>query len=67
MKIENNKLIPECLNDISIINHFKMKKWLAEIKTLADGDKNEEIRLKMALLKSIEYDDKSNMATIKEN
>lgn len=56
MKIEHNKLIPECLNDISIINHFKMKKWLAEIKNLANGDINEEIRLKMALLKSINYD-----------
>ena len=62
MKIKDNKLIPECLNDVDVINHFKMKKWLDEIKTLADGDKNEEIRLKMALLKSIEYDDKPSMA-----
>ena len=56
MKIENNKLIPECLNDVDVINHFKMKKWISEIKNLANGDINEEIRLKMALLKSINYD-----------
>lgn len=56
MKIEHNKLIPECLNDVDVINHFKMKKWLSEIKILANGDINEEIRLKMALLKSINYD-----------
>ena len=62
MKIKDNKLIPECLNDVDVINHLKMKKWLAEIKTLADEDKNEEIRLKMALLKSIKYNDKSNVA-----
>ena len=54
MKTENGKLIPECLHDIDIINMWRMKKWNEIIKEMANGDRNEEIKLKMVLLKSIE-------------
>lgn len=59
MKTENGKLIPECLHDIDIFNMWQMKKWNKEIKEMANGDINEEIKLRMALLKCIEIDYKN--------
>ena len=51
---ENGKAIPENLHEVDVLNMFQMKKWFKEAEDLAAGDKNEEIRLKVALLKSLQ-------------
>ena len=51
---ENGKAIPENLHEVDILKMFQMKKWFKEAEDLAAGDKNEEIRLKVALLKSLQ-------------
>lgn len=51
---ENGKAIPENLHEVDMLNRFQMKKWRKEIEEMAAGDKNEEIRLKVALLKNLQ-------------
>ena len=50
---ENGKAIPENLHEVDILNMFQMKKWFKEAEELAGGDKNEEIKLKVLLLKNL--------------
>lgn len=50
---KNGKAIPENLHEVDMLNQFHMKKWWKEAEELANGDKNEEILLKVALLKAI--------------
>lgn len=51
---ENGKVIPENLHEVDILNQFQMKKWWKEIEEMAAGDKNEEIHLKVTLLKNLQ-------------
>lgn len=51
---ENGKAIPENLHEVDILNRFQMNKWWKEIEDMAAGDKNEEIHLKVALLKNLQ-------------
>ena len=51
---ENGKAIPENQHEVDVLNMLQMKKWFKEAEDFAAGDKNEEIRLKVALLKSLQ-------------
>ena len=54
MKIVDGKLVAENLAEQDQINQVQMRIWWREIEDMANGDKNEEIRLKVALLKSLQ-------------
>ena len=61
---ENGKAIPENLHEVDMLNQFRMKKWWKEIEEMAAGDKNEEILLKVALLKAIQYDKRKEQTNL---
>ena len=51
---ENGKVIPEYLFEVNMMNALHMAELNSQIKAMARNDKNEEIKLKEALLKTIE-------------
>ena len=61
MKIEDGKLVPECLNDRDIIRNLnfvrKLVMWNEEVEKMTN-DKSERIQLKLSLLKSLKTDNK---------
>ena len=61
---ENGKAIPENLHEVDMFNQFQRKKWRKEIEEMAAGDKNEEILLKVALLKAIQDDKRKEQTNL---
>lgn len=53
---KNGKAIPENLHEVDVLNYWHTKQICQEIHEMAKGDPNEEIALKMAFLKSVQYD-----------
>lgn len=53
---KNGKAILENLHEVDVLNYWYFKKIRQEIHEMAKGNPNEKIVLKMAYLKSTQYD-----------